>query len=363
MPAVPSQPSVDVSTFGQMPAPDGRTVEQFTLRAGGLELRAIGYGGTIVSLRVPDRDGTLDDIVLGHDSLRGYREHSPYFGAIVGRYANRIAQGRFTLDGVEHQLARNDGEQHLHGGIRGFDKVVWRATAGESGTGASVSFSHLSPDGDEGYPGALEAVVTYTLTERGELEIDYVARTDRPTVVNLTQHSYFHLGAGRTASILDHELTVYADEFVPVNAGLIPTGQLATVQGTPFDFRSPTRIGERIGEPHEQLRLAGGYDHCYVLRRARSETSLVHAARVEESLSGRTLDVYTTEPGMQLYSGNFLDGSIRGKEGRVYGHRSGFCLETQHFPDSPNEPAFPSVVLRPGEEYRSRTVYSFGVDG
>jgi aldose 1-epimerase len=363
MPALPTQPSVDISTFGEMPAPDGRTVKQFTLRAGGLELRAIGYGGTIVSLRVPDRDGTLDDIVLGHDSLRGYLEHSPYFGAIVGRYANRIAQGRFTLDGVDHQLARNDGGQHLHGGIRGFDKVLWNATTGESGTGASVTFSHLSPDGDEGYPGTLEAVVTYTLTDRGELEIDYVARTDRPTVVNLTQHSYFHLGAGRTASILDHELTVYADEFVPVNAGLIPTGQLAAVRGTPFDFRSPTRIGERIGAPHEQLRLAGGYDHCYVLRRAGRETSLVHAARVEESLSGRTLDVYTTEPGMQLYSGNFLDGSIRGKAGRVYGHRSGFCLETQHFPDSPNQPAFPSVVLRPGEEYRSRTVYSFGVGG
>jgi aldose 1-epimerase len=363
MPALPSQPSVDVSTFGEMPAPDGRTVELFTLRAGGLELRAIAYGGTIVSLRAPDRDGILDDIVLGHDSLRGYLEHSPYFGAIVGRYANRIAHGRFTLDGVDHQLARNDGEQHLHGGIRGFDKVVWGATAGASGAGAGVSFTHVSPDGDEGYPGTLEAVVTYTLTTHGELEIDYVARSDRPTVVNLTQHSYFHLGAGRTASILDHELTVYADELVPVNAGLIPTGEIATVQGTPFDFRSPTRIGERIAEPHEQLRLAGGYDHCYVLRRAGRERSLVHAARVAESLSGRTLDVYTTEPGMQLYSGNFLDGSIRGKESRIYGHRSGFCLETQHYPDSPNQPAFPSVVLRPGEEYRSRTVYSFGVAG
>ena len=352
---------IHTSTFGVMPAPDGRPVEQVELRAGGLELTAISYGGTVVSLRIPDRDGALGDVVLGHDSLHGYLHDSPYFGAIVGRYGNRIARGRFELDGTTHQLARNDGDQHLHGGRRGFDKQLWRATALPDGGDASVAFTLVSPDGDEGYPGTLEAVVTYTLTERDELAVEYAARTDRATVVNLTQHSYFDLSAGRCASILDHELTVNADAYVPVDATLIPTGELASVAGTPFDFRSPTPIGARIGEPHEQLRHAGGYDHCYVLRAAGSTGALTHAAHVAEPTSGRTLDVYTTEPGMQLYSGNFLDGTIRGKGGRRYAHRSGFCLETQHFPDSPNQPAFPSTVLRPGEEYRSRTVFAFGV--
>jgi aldose 1-epimerase len=352
---------ISTSTFGVMPAPDGRPVEMFTVHAGGLELRAITYGATIVSLQAPDREGRLGDVVLGHDALPGYLAHSPYFGAVVGRYGNRIAQGRFALDGVTYQLARNDGAQHLHGGVRGFDKVIWSAEAGSQDGDASVAFTLVSPDGDEGYPGALRAVVTYTLTDRGELAVDYEARTDRPTIVNLTQHSYFDLGAGRGTSILDHELTVHADAYVPVDATLIPTGELAPVQGSPFDFRSPTPIGKRIGEPHEQLRHAGGYDHSYVLRRPGRDRSLAHAAHVAEPSSGRTLDVYTTEPGMQLYSGNFLDGTIRGKDGRIYGYRSGFCLETQHFPDSPNEPAFPSTVLRPGEEYRSRTVYAFGV--
>jgi aldose 1-epimerase len=350
---------ISTSAFGVMP--DGRRVEMFTLRAGGLELRAITYGGTVVSLRAPDRDGTLGDIVLGHDTLNGYLQHSPYFGAIVGRYGNRIAQGRFALDGTTYQLARNDGRHHLHGGVRGFDKAIWRAAPRQSDGAASVSFTLVSPDGDEGYPGALEALVTYTLTARGELAVDYTARTDRPTVVNLTQHSYFDLSAGRCASILEHELSVHADAYVPVDASLIPTGELAPVEGTPFDFRSPTRIGASIGEPHEQLRHAGGYDHSYVLRRRAGDRSLAHAARVAEPTSGRTLDVYTTEPGMQFYSGNFLDGTIRGKDGRIYGHRGGFCLETQHFPDSPNQPSFPTTVLRPGEEYRSRTVFAFGV--
>jgi aldose 1-epimerase len=361
MPAPFNQPSISTSTFGE--TPDGRVVSLFTLRAGDFELRAISYGGTVVSLRVPDREGSLDDVVLGHDSLHGYLHHSPYFGAIIGRYANRIAQGHFVLDDAVYHLARNDGGQHLHGGMRGFDKVVWAATAGVSATDASVAFEHVSLHGDEGYPGTLEARVTYTLTDRGELAVDYLASTDRPTVVNLTQHSYFNLAGARSESILDHELTVHADDFVPVSVALIPTGELAPVQGTPFDFRSPTPIGERIDEPHEQIRRARGYDHTYVLRGAGRESSLVHAARVTEPLSGRTLDVHTTEPGVQLYSGNFLDGSIRGREGRVYGRRGGFCLETQHFPDSPNQPAFPSAVLRPGEQYHSRTVYAFGVAG
>jgi aldose 1-epimerase len=346
-----------------MPAPDGRLIEAFALRAGRLELSAITYGGTIVSLRAPDRDGTLADVVLGHDMLEGYLKHSPYFGAIVGRYGNRIAHGRFVLDGVTHRLARNDGDQHLHGGVRGFDKAVWNATTRASPDDASVSFTLVSPDGDEGYPGTLEATVTYSLTTRGELAVDYAARTDRPTVVNLTQHSYFDLAAGRGESILDHELTLYANAYVPVDATLIPTGELAPVDGTPFDFRSPTPIGARLATGHEQLRHAGGYDHTFVLNRGGAERSLVHAARVAEPTSGRTLDVNTTEPGMQFYSGNFLDGTIRGKEGKVYGHRGGFCLETQHFPDSPNQPSFPSTVLRPGEEYQSRTVFAFGVVG
>ena len=340
-------------------APDGRIVECFTLaNARGCEARIITYGAIVLSLRVPDRDGALDDVVLGHDDLEGYRTDSPYFGAVVGRYGNRIAHGRFTLDGRTYQLATNDGPNHLHGGVRGFDTAVWTPAIEERADGAALVLRHRSPDGDEGYPGTLDAEVSYALTDRDELVVDYRATTDRPTHVNLAQHSYFNLaGAGRR-DVLAHELTIHADSFVPVDATLIPTGALAPVAGTPFDFRTPRAIGARIGDDDEQLRNGRGYDHTLVLRR--TGAGLVHAARLADPQSGRTLDVHTTEPGVQLYSGNFLDGGIRGKGGRIYAQRSALCLETQHFPDSPNRPAFPSTVLRPGKEYRSRTVFAFG---
>ena len=342
--------------FGVMP--DGEAVDVFTLtNANGAEVRAITYGGIIVSLRVPDRDGRLGDIVLGFDDLYGYLEDSPYFGAIVGRYANRIANGRFRLDGVAYHLATNNGPNHLHGGVQGFDKVVWEAQPLESDSGVGVVFTHTSPAGDEGFPGTLSIRVTYTLTPSNELVVDYVAATDQATPVNLSQHTYFNLAGDGRRDVLQHVLTINAGHFTPVDATLIPTGVIAPVAGTPFDFTAPTPIGTRIDGDHDQLRNGGGYDHNFVLDR--DGPGLIHAARAADPTSGRVMDVYTTEPGLQFYSGNFLDGSITGKAGRVYGHRHGFCLETQHYPDSPNQPGFPSTILRPGEEYRSRTVFAF----
>lgn len=340
--------------------PDGVAVEAFTLtNAHGIEVCAITYGAIIVSLRVPDRAGQMDDVVLGYDSLDGYLRASPYFGAIVGRYGNRIGAARFVLDGKTYRLAANDGANHLHGGIKGFDKVVWHAEPFQNDTGVGVVFTHTSPDSDEGYPGALAARVTYTLTDRDELIVDYHATTDRATPVNLTQHTYFNLAGDGRRDILGHELWINADSFTPVDSTLIPTGVIAPVEGTPFDFRTPTAIGARIGADDQQLRFGRGYDHNFVLRD--EDAALGHAARVVEPTTGRTLDIYTAEPGVQFYSGNFLDGSIRGKGGHVYAHRLGFCLETQRFPDSPNQPQFPSTILRPGQEYRSRTVFVFGV--
>lgn len=343
--------------FGALP--DGRLVRAFTLRNDPLTVRVIEYGAIITSISTPDRQGRPGDVVLGHDSLEGYLEHSPYFGAVVGRFANRIARGRFTLDGLTYQLARNDGENHLHGGVRGFDKRLWRGEASWEDGQPAVALSYVSEDGEEGYPGRLEVVVSYVLASSGALRVRYRARTDEPTILNLTQHSYFNLTAGAT-DVLGHVLTLNASRFTPVDAGLIPTGELRGVSGTPFDFRSPTPIGARIDAPDEQLALAGGYDHNFVLDRA-DDHALALAARAHEPTSGRTLEVRTTQPGVQLYSGNFLDGSVTGKGGRRYAHRSGFCLETQHFPDSPNEPAFPTVTLRPGEEYDEETVFAFGV--
>jgi len=342
--------------------PDGHAVDAFTLtNVQGLEIRVITYGGIIVSLRTPDRAGRFDDIVLGFDSLDGYLEDSQYFGAIVGRYGNRIAEGRFTLDGVAYQLTTNDGKHHLHGGLRGFDKVVWRGEPFDGRGGAGVAFTHTSSDGDEGYPGTMRARVTYALTNANELIVDYYATTDRPTHVNLTQHAYFNLVGDGARDALDHELTIYASRYTPVDVTLIPTGELAPVEGTPFDFRDATPIGARIDQPHEQLRNGRGYDHNFVLDR-NADGSIALAARVTEPNSGRTLYVSTTEPGLQFYSGNFLGqvgAGIRGKSGRTYGARFGLCLETQHFPDSPNNPSFPPTVLRPGQEYRSRTVFAF----
>ena len=342
---------------------DGKAVELFTLtNAHGVEIRAMTYGATIVSLRTPDRSGQLGDIVLGYPTLAGYLAQSPYFGAVVGRYGNRIAKGRFSLDGKAYQLATNNGPNHLHGGIKGFDKVVWSAESAEADSSAAVAFSYVSPAGDEGYPGTLHALVTYTLTDRDELWVEYVATTDQATPVNLTQHSYFNLAGAGTRDILGHELMIAADRYTPVDATLIPTGEIAPVAGTPFDFRTPTAIGARIDQNDVQLQNGKGYDHNWVLNRAgAAEGALVHAGRVTEPTSGRTLDVFTTEPGIQFYSGNFLDGTITGKDGQVYRHRFGFCLETQHFPDSPNHRNFPSTILRPGREYRSSTVFQFGV--
>ena len=350
-------PSVEQSRYGALA--DGRVVRGFALRNGGVELEAIEYGAIITSLRTPDHRGRLGDVVLGFDSLDGYLTESPYFGAVVGRFANRIADGRFTLDGTIYQLACNDGPNHLHGGIRGFDKVLWSGAATSDDGAPAVTFRYVSPDGEEGYPGQLEAQVTYVLDAHGALHVRYRATSDRATIVNLSQHSYFNLSAS-AVDVLGHVLSVGASRFTPVNETLIPTGELRLVAGTPFDFRAPSPIGARIADPDHQLAVAGGYDHNFVIDRSGDE-GLVLAARVFEPISRRTLEVRTSQPGIQFYSGNFLDGSIVGKAGRRYEHRAGFCLETQHFPDSPNHAEFPSTVLRPGQTYAEETVYAFGV--
>ncbi|HEX6070969.1 MAG TPA: aldose epimerase family protein [Longimicrobiaceae bacterium] len=339
--------------------PDGQQVTQYTVtNANGVEMKVINYGGIISSLRVPDREGNLEDVVLGFESLDGYVAEHPYFGAIIGRYGNRIAGGRFTLDGQTYQLPLNNGPNSLHGGEKGFDKVVWAAEPFENERGKGLIFTYTSPDGEEGYPGTLQARVTYTLTDANELIFDYHATTDKATPVNLTQHTYFNLAGDGAGSILNHEMMLNASRFTPVDSTLIPTGDLRDVEGTPFDFRQPTPLGARIDQDDEQLRFGIGYDHNFVIDRAEGD-SLSLAARVYEPTSGRVMEVLTTEPAVQLYTGNFLDGSLTGKNGTVYEHRTGFCLETQHFPDSPNQPAFPSTILQPGEEYRSTTVYRF----
>jgi aldose 1-epimerase len=341
--------------FGKLP--DGTPVELYTLtNKNGAEARIMTYGATVVSLKVPGRDGRAADVVLGYDSLDGYVKRGNYFGCIVGRYGNRIGEAHFSLDGNEYQLAKNDGPNTLHGGTRGFDKYVWQAQ--EAGS-QSLALSMLSPDGDEGYPGALSVSVTYSLTDQNELRIDYSGTTDKPTVVNLTNHSYFNLAGQGEGDVLGHVVTILASRFTPVSATLIPTGELRPVAGTPFDFRKPEVIGARIGNDDQQLKYGNGYDHNWVLDRSGSGPSL--AARAEDPGTGRVLEVYTTEPAMQLYTGNFLDGTITGKAGKVYGCRGAFCMETQHYPDAPNQPEFPSTTLRPGERYQTTTIYKFGV--
>jgi len=343
---------------------DGQRVELFTLtNAHGIEVRLTNYGGIITSLKTPDRSGRFDDIVLGYDSLSGYLRNSPYFGAIVGRYGNRIAKGRFTLDGTTYRLAVNNGPNSLHGGIRGFDKVVWHAEPFRNHDTEGVVLEYTSADMEEGYPGTLRARVTYTLTDDNRLTVDYQATSDKPTPVNLTQHSYWNLAGDGSQDILAHVLTINADSMTPVDSTLIPTGEISPVAGTPFDFRTPVAIGARIDQrQNTQIRYGGGYDHNFVLNRGNAGAdSLVHAAHVAEPSTGRTLDIFTTEPGIQFYSGNFLDGTITGKAGHIYKYRYGLALETQHYPDSPNHPNFPSTILRPGQQYRSRTVFVFGV--
>ena len=339
--------------------PGGDTVWQYTLvNPHGTTVRAITLGAILTNILVRDRDNKLDDVVLGMPDVDGYLTKSPYFGAVAGRYANRIAHGRFTLDGKTYTLATNNGPNHLHGGVKGFDKVIWNAVPGDSADGVSVTLTRTSPDGEEGYPGNLQATVRYTLTDKNELAIEYRATTDKATPVNLTQHSYFNLAAD-SGDVLGHELTIHASRYTPVDATLIPTGELAPVQGTPFDFQKATAIGARIGADNAQLKNGGGYDHNWVLDR--KGPGLQPAARLVDPKSGRTLEVATTEPGLQFYSGNFLDGSITGKGGRVYKHRTGLCLETQHYPDSPNHPSFPSTILQPGQTYSSKTVFTFGI--
>jgi aldose 1-epimerase len=358
-PAPPSPaPHVSRAPFGKMP--DGAPIDIFTLTsAAGMEVRTMPYGATIVSLRVPDRSGRMSDVALGFDNFDDYKaKNSPYMGVVPGRYANRIAKGRFTLDGKTYRLATNNGPNHLHGGITGFDKKVWHAAPFERGGTAGVVYTLTSPDGDEGYPGTLTAAVTYSVSASNALTVDYEATTDRATPVNLTQHTYFNLAGEGAGDVLGHVLTIDADRFTPVDDTLVPTGALAPVEHTPFDFRTPTAIGARIGADDVQLRRGGGYDHNFVLNG--TSAGVHHAARVVDPTSGRTLDVSTTEPGMQFYSANFLDGTITGKAGHVYARRGALCLETQHFPDSPNHANFPSTIVRPGAPFRSETVFTFG---
>ena len=350
-------PKFTLTPFGR--TPDDKLVEVIQLtNSAGIEARVLTYGGIILSLKTPDRNGAMDDIVLGFDELAPYFTKSPYFGCIIGRYGNRIAKGKFTLDGKPYSLATNNGPNHLHGGVKGWDKVIWAAAPFNNTEGVGVVLTYTSADGEEGYPGTVKAIVKYTLNDQNQLTVDYEATTDKPTIINLTQHSYFNLAGTKANDILGHELLINADTYTPVDATLIPTGQIAPVEGTPFDFRKLTPIGARIKDANEQIKRGLGYDHNFVL--VRNTPTLAHAARVVEPQTGRTLDIFTDEPGIQFYSGNFLDGTLTGKGGRTYGHRSGFCLETQHFPDSPNRPNFPSTVLKPGDTYHSKTVFSFG---
>jgi aldose 1-epimerase len=339
---------------------DRDTFDVITLsNAHGVRMRVLTLGATIISLELPDRDGRFGDVVLGYRDLEEYRRNTRYFGALVGRYANRIARGRCRIDGRDVALSVNSHGHHLHGGQRGWDQATWHAEAFERPDRAGVVFTHISPDGDQGYPGAVQATVTYTLGDDDSFSIEHHATTDRTTVINTTQHSYFNLIAGGSSDVLDHELMIDANRFTPVDDHLIPTGELAPVDGTPFDFRRSTRIGARIGDRHPQIERGHGYDHNFVLNGPSGALSL--AVRAHDPVSGRALEMFTTEPGVQFYSGNFLDGTAIGKCGRPYGPRAGFCIETQHFPDSPNHPDFPSTLLRPGDTHRSQTVYNFSV--
>lgn len=340
---------------------DGLPVSIFELtNASGMIVKIIDYGATVTSILVPDRNGEIGDVVFGHDDMLGYEEENDYFGCVVGRYANRIAKGKFIIDGLEYQLALNNGPNTLHGGWIGFDKKVWKSSTFKTADSVGVVMTYLSVDGEEGYPGNLNCQVTYSLNNRNELFMSYEGLTDAPTVVNLCNHTYFNLKDGGASSILDHEMQLMASTYTPVDSTLIPTGQLPSVEGTPFDFRSPVAIGARIDKEHQQLIYGLGYDHNFVLDKKEGELSI--AARVHEPGSGRVLEIFTTEPGIQFYSGNFLKGNFTGKNDITYQHRSGFALETQHFPDSPNQPDFPSVLLNPGEKYKSISIFKFGVN-
>ena len=352
-----AQATVTKSSFGKTAA--GENVDLYVLRnVNGMETKITNFGGIVVALTAPDRNGAFADVVLGFNDLESYlTKNNPYFGALIGRYGNRIGKGRFKLNGVEYKLAVNNGENHLHGGIKGFDKVIWTGREMRTKDGPAVVLTYVSKDGEEGYPGNLRVRVVYTLTNKNELKIDYSATTDKATVLNLTHHSYFNFKGEGNGDILDHRVTINANRFVPTDAGSIPTGELRRVMGTPFDFLKATAIGARINDDEEQLKLGNGYDHTWVINGRPGVLRL--AATASEPTSGRRMEVWTTEPGMQFYTGNFLDGSLTGKAGKPYPRRSGFCFETQHYPDSPNQPSFPSTTLRPGATYRSTTIYRF----
>lgn len=350
-----SKSGIKMTIFGKMP--DGQVVHLYTLtNSKGMQVGITNYGARIVSIIVPDRDGHMTDVVLGFDSLKGYLGNDPFFGATVGRYANRIANGRFKLDGVEYKLPINNEPNTLHGGPQGFDKKVWPARE-LTGANPAVELTYFSKNGEMGFPGDMHVKVVFTLENDNALRLDYTATTDKDTVINLTNHSYFNLSGEGSGSILDEVAMINADEFTPINSTEIPLGSLRSVAGTPFDFRQPTPIGEHINENDEQLKFASGYDDNWVINR--KGPGLVLAARVMDPKSGRVVECYTTEPGVQFYTANFLDGTIRGKDGKTYGHRSAFTLETQHFPDSPNQPQFPSTELKPGETYHQTTVFKF----
>lgn len=350
-----AQAQVSKQSFGTA---DGRHIDLYTLtNRNGMEAKITNYGGIVVSLKVPDRNRKFADVVLGFNDLESYLKPHPSFGAAIGRFANRIAKGRFTLNGVEYKLAVNNGENHLHGGIKGFDDVVWSAQDHETSAGPAVRMSYLSKDGEEGYPGNLQVTMLYTLTNTNELRIDYTATTDKDTVINLTHHSYFNLLGEGNGDILTHRLQLNADRFTPTDAGSIPTGELRSVVGTPFNFLTAMAIGERIAQADEQLKFGNGYDHNFVISGRLGR--LRRAAEVYEPQTGRVMEVWTTEPGVQLYTGNFLDGTLTGKSGKRYQQRSGLCLETQHYPDSPNKPSFPTTTLKKGATFRSTTIYRF----
>jgi aldose 1-epimerase len=352
-PSRKGKPQVDEQPWGTMP--DGTPVTLYTLKnANGMEARITTYGGAVVSLTAPDRSGKWADVVLGMDSVDGYRSQTAFLGALIGRYGNRIGHASFALDGKTYDLPKNDGDNTLHGGTQGFDKKVW---AGKTIQGGGLELTYVSKDGEMGFPGALTAHVVYMLTDKNELRIDYTATTDKPTVVNLTNHSYFNLKGPGEGDILQHQVMINADRTTPVDSGLIPTGELRAVKGTPFDFTKATAIGARIDQDDEQLKFGKGYDHNWVLNKGNG--GLTKAAEVYESTTGRVMEVLTTEPGLQFYTGNFLDGTIHGKGGKVYPHRGAFCMETQHYPDSPNKPKFPDTELKPGATYKTTTIYRF----
>jgi aldose 1-epimerase len=352
--------TIEKRPFGRMP--DGTEVDLYTLtNRHRMVVGILTYGGSVQQIHVPDRDGKLANVALGFERLDDYVNRARHFGAIVGRYGNRIGGARFTLDGKTFELAANNGPNSLHGGREGFDRKVWRAEAVENGSGVGVALRYTSPDGEEGYPGTLAVKVVYMLTDNDELCIDYAATTDRPTVLNLTNHTYFNLAGEGSGSVYGHELMIDASAYTPVGATLIPTGEIAKVADTPLDFTRPTAIGARIRDSDPQLVRGHGYDHNFVLDKPRAG-ELTRAARVVEPAAGRVMEVQTTEPGVQFYTGNFLDSTLIGMSRRMYRQSDAFCLETQHFPDSPNQPAFPSTVLRPGEEYRSTTIYRFATE-